>query len=178
MLLLFLSCEPEVSQFSASSCPPIFVLFVWSHMNTDILTRSSLRLFSNFFKNRKEIAFEKETNFAPLLLAHQKLHKCRKEWGGGFQKWLHCDICPWCITESVSLRRCTIGRRIKWKECTASNILWCCPESFYSWGVYLFFPGAVETSCVIYVSVCMCIISLNNPESMTHTVIHNIYIYK
>ena len=63
-------------------------------MNTDILTRSSLRLFSKFFKNRKEIAFEKETNFAPLLLAHQKLHKCRKEWGGGFQKWLHCDICP------------------------------------------------------------------------------------
>ena len=142
--------------FLLSSYICSFCLESYEHRYSHTIFPNTIFTFTmNFFKNRKEITFEKEINFAPLLLSHQKLHKCTKEGGGGFQKWLHCDICPWCITESVSLRWGTIGRRIEWKECTASNILWCCPENFHSWGVYLFFQGAVETSCVMYVSVCV-----------------------
>lgn len=124
-----------LSLLSLSSYICSFCLESYEHRYSHtIFPNTSFKFTMNFFfKNRKEITFEKETNFAPLLLSHQKLHKCRKEWGGGFQKWLHCDICPWCITASVSLRWCTIGRRIEWK-----NVL---PLIYCDVALKIFLPG-------------------------------------
>ena len=102
--------------FLLSSYICSFCLESYEHRYSHTIFPNTIFTFTmNFFKNRKEITFEKEINFAPLLLSHQKLHKCTKEGGGGFQKWLHCDICPWCITESVSLP-CDRGRVMRGTE--------------------------------------------------------------